>query len=128
MEVRKHLPRIVSILCGKPAEREMLRQVVFTLVNSPVSVLPAHQPRLRPDQQFSPAELLVTLHRNEKEAGLKPTMEAIDICFSITEVYRSEVLGVVLQQISDEQELPTLFLRTVRFLPLTLCSKGSQMP
>ncbi len=39
---------------------------------------------------------------------------AIGICFSMTDVFRSEILAVVMQQIMDEPTLPVLFLRTVR--------------
>src|SRR5882757_409010 len=38
---------------------------------------------------------------------------AIGICFSMTDVFRSEILAVVMQQILDEPVLPTLFMRTV---------------
>jgi hypothetical protein len=38
---------------------------------------------------------------------------AIGICFSMTDVYRSEILAVVMQQIVDKPVLPVLFLRTV---------------
>jgi symplekin len=38
----------------------------------------------------------------------------------MTDVYRSEVLGAVMQQIVDQPTLPTLFLRTVRLLPVVL--------
>jgi hypothetical protein len=38
---------------------------------------------------------------------------AIGICFSMTDVFRSEILAVVMQQIMDEPVLPVLFLRTV---------------
>ena len=41
---------------------------------------------------------------------------AITICFSMTDIYRSEILAVVIQQIMDEPVLPVLFLRTVRML------------
>lgn len=39
---------------------------------------------------------------------------AIGICFSMTDVFRSEILAVVMQQIMDEPVLPVLFLRTAR--------------
>jgi len=45
------------------------------------------------------------------------TIIAIGICFSMTDVFRSEILAVVMQQIMDEQTLPVLFLRTVRIVP-----------
>lgn len=41
------------------------------------------------------------------------TLAAISICFSMTEVFRSEILGVVMQQIMDEPAIPLLFMRTV---------------
>ena len=41
------------------------------------------------------------------------TFSAIGICFSMADIYRSEILAVVMQQIVDEPVLPTLFLRTV---------------
>ena len=42
-----------------------------------------------------------------------PGSLAIGICFSMTDVFRSEILAVVMQQIMDEPVLPVLFLRTV---------------
>jgi len=41
---------------------------------------------------------------------------AINVCFSMTDIFRSEVLGAVMQQLIDESNLPTLFLRTVSLL------------
>jgi hypothetical protein len=37
----------------------------------------------------------------------------------MTDVFRSEILAVVMQQIVDEPVLPVLFLRTVCCLPST---------
>jgi hypothetical protein len=39
---------------------------------------------------------------------------AIGICFQIVDVFRSDVLAAVMQQLLDSAVLPTLFLRTVR--------------
>lgn len=79
---------------------------------------------------------MVLLHESEKEIGLKSAIEgaclalisvpmfmrsfippAIGICFSMTDVFRSEILAVVMQQIVDEPALPVLFLRTVCYFP-----------
>ena len=38
---------------------------------------------------------------------------AIGICFSMTDIFRSEILAAVLQQIVEEPVLPTLFMRTI---------------
>lgn len=76
---------------------------------------------------------MVLLHECEKEIGLNSAKEgtfppqsarsiqliafdyfaAISICFSMTDVYRSEILAVVMQQIMDEPVIPLLFMRTV---------------
>jgi symplekin len=87
-------------------------------------------PRVRQSELLTPAELMVLLHEAEKEIGLKSAIEgssnvllagrlltyygaAIGVCFSMTDVFRSEILAVVMQQIVDEPVLPVLFLRTV---------------
>lgn len=94
-------------------------------------------PRVRQSELLTPAELMVLLHESEKEIGLKSAIEgafeevepfygtdlssaAIGICFSMADIYRSEILAVVMQQIVDEPVLPTLFLRTVT-APSILC-------
>lgn len=48
---------------------------------------------------------------------------AIGICFSMTDVFRSEILGSVMQQIVDEPVLPVLFLRTVSNVRSHICVK-----
>jgi symplekin len=62
---------------------------------------------------LTPVELLVLIHLSEKEIGIKQSIEAVAICFSMTEAFRPEVLGAFMQQIVDEATLPTLFMRTV---------------
>ena len=56
-------------------------------------------------------------------------LTAISICFQMTDVFRSEILAVVMQQIMDEPVLPILFLCTVnpktshmQTVRLTCCS------
>jgi symplekin len=39
--------------------------------------------------------------------------KAIGICFSMTDIFRSEILAAALQQIVEEPVLPTLFMRTI---------------
>ncbi|CDZ97637.1 mRNA cleavage and polyadenylation factor II complex, subunit PTA1 [Phaffia rhodozyma] len=116
-EIRKQLPRIISILGGQVPEPDLVHQILSQLLTTPPQTFFAEGngniPRVKPSEQFSPAELMVLLHHCEKDSGLKATRDAIDICFSMTDVYRSEVLAVVMQQIVDEPELPTLFLPTI---------------
>ncbi|EPQ56463.1 hypothetical protein GLOTRDRAFT_59735 [Gloeophyllum trabeum ATCC 11539] len=115
-DIVRHLPRIVSILNGNTEEKNLVRSVFSAIVTTPpetFGTVTSNLPRVRQSELLTPAELMVLLHSAEKEIGLKAAIEAIGICFSMTDVFRSEILAVVMQQIVDQPVLPTLFLRTV---------------
>ncbi len=116
----------------------MVRTVIRHVVSPPVDLsLSTNVVREKKDD-VSPADMLVMLHDQEKEIGLKPAMEgesdnshpfagrrlnkfprtAIDLCFGLTDLFPSEVFAVFMQRIIDGTTLPTLFMRTVRSLPL----------
>ncbi|TFY68492.1 hypothetical protein EVJ58_g962 [Rhodofomes roseus] len=115
-DIHRHLPRIVSVLNGQPEPKNVVRAVFGSVVQTPpqtFGTVSSNLPRVQQSERLSPAELMVLLHQSEKEIGLKSAIEAINICFSMTDVFRSEVLGAFMNQIVDEPVLPTLFLRTV---------------
>jgi len=113
-DIVRHLPRIVSLLNGKAEEKNLVRSVFMSIVSTPAqSTVTSNQPRVKQTDLLTPSELIVLLHESEKEIGLKAAMDAIGICFSMTEVFNQEVLAVVMQQIVDEPVLPVLFMRTV---------------
>ncbi|KAI0372816.1 hypothetical protein BV20DRAFT_1034476 [Pilatotrama ljubarskyi] len=115
-DIIRHLPRIVSILNGTPEPKNLVRSVFSSIVTVPPETfgkVTSNLPRVRQSELLTPAELMVLLHQAEKEIGLKSAIEAIGICFSMTEIFRSEILAVVMNQLVDEPNLPTLFLRTV---------------
>ncbi|KAI9064047.1 hypothetical protein FKP32DRAFT_1714615 [Trametes sanguinea] len=115
-DIIRHLPRIVSILNGTPEPKNLVRSVFSSIVQVPPETfgkVTSNLPRVRQSELLTPAELMVQLHQFEKEIGLKSAIEAIGICFSMTEIFRSEILAVVMNQLVDEPNLPTLFLRTV---------------
>ena len=135
-DILRHLPRIVSMLNGTSESNKLVRSVFSSIVTTPpqsFGTVTSNVPRVRQSELFTPAELMVVLHEKEKEIGLKSTIEgthvgygdpgkpclmctaspAIGICFSMADIYRSEILAVVMQRIVDEPVLPTLFLRTV---------------
>ncbi|RPD64406.1 hypothetical protein L226DRAFT_506092 [Lentinus tigrinus ALCF2SS1-7] len=115
-DILRHLPRIVSILNGTPEPRNLVRSVFSSIVTTPPDTfgkVTSNLPRVRQSELLTPAELMVLLHESEKEIGLKSAIEAITICFSMTDIFRSEILAVVMNQLVDEPNLPTLFLRTV---------------
>ncbi|CCM02435.1 uncharacterized protein FIBRA_04534 [Fibroporia radiculosa] len=115
-DILRHLPRIVSILNGKPEPKNLVRSVFSSIVTTPPQTfgsVTSNLPRVRQSELLTPAELMVLLHESEKEIGLKSAIEAIGICFSMTDIFRSEILAVVMNQLMDDPVLPTLFLRTV---------------
>lgn len=81
--MRRQLPRIISILPGKPpapdvppAERETVRQILTQVIASPTPANATPVVRKKAlEKGFTPVELLVLLHNCEKESGLKATMD-----------------------------------------------------
>ncbi|PWN49146.1 hypothetical protein IE53DRAFT_160920 [Violaceomyces palustris] len=115
-EIMKKLPKVVTILSSKAAEdRSLVKSVFQSIVTTPpqgFGSVSSNLPRVRQTELLTPVELMGLLHQAEKEIGLKNTVAAIQICFSMTDVFRSEVLGAVLNQILEEPNLPVLFMRT----------------
>ncbi|SPO30932.1 related to Symplekin [Ustilago trichophora] len=116
-EIMKRLPRVVTILASRqPEDRALIKSVFQSIVQMPpqgFGSVSSNLPRVRQTELLTPVELMGLLHHAEREIGLKNTVAAIQICFSMTDVYRSEVLAAVLNQISEDQNLPMLFMRTV---------------
>lgn len=116
-EIMKRLPRVVTILASRqPEDRSLIKSVFQSIVQMPpqgFGSVSSNLPRVRQTELLTPVELMGLLHHAEREIGLKNTVAAIQICFSMTDVYRSEVLAAVLNQISEDQNLPMLFMRTV---------------
>nr|GAT46745.1 predicted protein [Mycena chlorophos] len=114
-DIIRHLPRIVSILNGDAETKNLVRSVFSSIVTTPPQTfsVTSNLPRIRQSELLTPQELMALLHDAEKEIGLQAAKEAISVCFSMTDVFRSDVLAAVMQQIMDEPVLPVLFLRTV---------------
>ncbi|KAG0203738.1 hypothetical protein BGX28_004086 [Mortierella sp. GBA30] len=137
------LPRIVSLLRGTERERRTVTDVFMKLLkgtggnapshSSPTSAISrrdsvaggsvaqlnangplASQPSTSVQgPMLSPSELLIELHAMEDAVGWKSACEAMDICFNHPEIYKSEIIAVVLQQLLDQANVPSLFMRTV---------------
>ncbi|KAG0353419.1 hypothetical protein BG005_007290 [Podila minutissima] len=141
-EVLAALPRIVGLLKGTERERRTVTDVFLKLLTGTKSsgamtagsgapglnrrnsvVAGSGQPLASVSSQptaaqtkdpvLSPSELLVTLHSMEDTVGWKAACEAMDICFNHPEIYKSEIIAVVLQQLLDQPTIPSLFMRTV---------------
>jgi symplekin len=146
------MPKMVGILCNKPAEREMVRQVFRHVVSPVLDLSQSTNVAREKTADLTAADLLVLLHDQEKEIGLKAAIEgeavptfkcgddprlthlrfvAIDICFGLTDLFTSEVFAVFMQRIIDGTTLPVLFMRTVSCGPpeyQTLLSLKSNPP
>ncbi|QRV74154.1 symplekin [Ceratobasidium sp. AG-Ba] len=113
-DIMKNLPRIVGMLNGKPEPKALVKSAFQAIVAAPPDSFTkgsSNQPRMKQSEQLTPVDLMVLLHE-DKDIGIKPAIEAIGICFQIVDVFRSDVLAAVMQQLLDSPTLPTLFLRT----------------
>lgn len=84
------------MLLNTPDSRDIVRTAFATLI-----------------QKLTPADLLVALHN--ASTAIKPTIEAIGICFSMTTVFRSDVLVASMVRIADlpSGSIPIVFMRTI---------------
>ncbi|XP_066559838.1 symplekin isoform X1 [Amia ocellicauda] len=63
---------------------------------------------------LTPGELLIALHNiDSSKCDMKSIIKATNLCFSERNVYSSEVLAVVMQQLMEQSPLPMLLMRTV---------------
>uniref|UniRef100_A0A4W5JVS2 Symplekin scaffold protein n=1 Tax=Hucho hucho TaxID=62062 RepID=A0A4W5JVS2_9TELE len=63
---------------------------------------------------LTPGELLISLHNvDSTKCDMKSIIKATNLCFGEKNVYTSEVLAVVMQQLMEQSPLPILLMRTV---------------
>uniref|UniRef100_A0A7N8Y782 Symplekin n=1 Tax=Mastacembelus armatus TaxID=205130 RepID=A0A7N8Y782_9TELE len=63
---------------------------------------------------LTPGDLLIALHSiDSNKCDMKSIIKATNLCFGEKNVYTSEVLAVVMQQLMEQNPLPMLLMRTV---------------
>ncbi|KAM4561543.1 symplekin [Fundulus diaphanus] len=63
---------------------------------------------------LTPGDLLIALHNiDSSKCDMKSIIKATNLCFGEKNVYTSEVLAVVMQQLMEQSPLPMLLMRTV---------------
>ncbi|KAM7380888.1 hypothetical protein PAMP_004158 [Pampus punctatissimus] len=63
---------------------------------------------------LTPGDLLISLHNiDSTKCDMKSIIKATNLCFGEKNVYTSEVLAVVMQQLMEQSPLPILLMRTV---------------
>ncbi|WVO15435.1 hypothetical protein L204_103093 [Cryptococcus depauperatus] len=92
-DIKKQLPNIVTLL-GDSTAKDMVKTAFASIL-----------------QKMTPADLMVALH--QEGAPLKLTIEAIGICFSMTQVFRGDVLANAMSQIAKLPTIPLMFVRTL---------------
>jgi symplekin len=75
-EIIRQLPRIVSMLNGKPEEKSLVRSVFVAIVEPPSQgKVSSNMPRMRESELLKPNELLVLLHDSNKGFSMKCAIE-----------------------------------------------------
>ncbi|SCV67819.1 BQ2448_5430 [Microbotryum intermedium] len=111
-ELKAYIPRIILLLDGTPERKSLIRSV-FLAATAPPSEKGAMASRSKINL-LTAVELMSVLHQSDAISGLKPAIEAISICFSMTDAFRPEILSSFMQYTLDHfSTIPTLFLRTV---------------
>lgn len=73
----KNLPRIVSVLNGKPEPKALVKSAFQAIVAAPPDSFTkgsSNLPRMKQSEQLTPVDLMVLLHE-DKEIGIKPAIE-----------------------------------------------------
>ncbi|WVQ92978.1 hypothetical protein IAU59_000040 [Kwoniella sp. CBS 9459] len=92
-EIEKQLPRIISLLAN-PEDKDLVKSAFASMLG-----------------KITPADLLVSLHQDCPPTKL--TIDAIGICFSMTTVFRSDVLANAISRVADLPVLPVVLVRTI---------------
>ncbi|WVF65302.1 hypothetical protein IAT40_000026 [Kwoniella sp. CBS 6097] len=92
-EIEKQLPRVISLLAN-PEDKDLVKTAFASMLS-----------------KITPADLLVSLHQDCPPTKL--TIDAIGICFSMTTVFRSDVLANAISRVADLPVLPVVLVRTI---------------
>lgn len=103
-DLLRSLPRICALLRTENG-KETVQKAFTDIITG--------QNRQGDERHAAAADLLAALHVQEKQIGLKIALEAIDLCFSMSDYFPQQVLAMVLNRIVDETPLPTLSMRTI---------------
>lgn len=101
-EVMEALPKLIKL------NPMVVKEVFNRLMSSHVHSDSLYQSPL------TPVELLVALHNiDPTKCDIKTTIKAANLCFAEKATYTEEVLAIVMQQLMEQDPLPTLLMRTV---------------
>lgn len=101
-EVMEALPKLIRL------NPMVVKEVFNRLMGSHVSSDSVYHSPL------TPVDLLVALHNiDPTKCDMKTIIKAANLCFNERTTYTQEVLALVMQQLMEQDPLPTLLMRTV---------------
>ncbi|ORY33531.1 hypothetical protein BCR33DRAFT_723132 [Rhizoclosmatium globosum] len=113
-QILQFLPKLIALLDGSE-ERERLVEAglvkIFASDQDPTTVLLpvlALNKLAELDKKVSPVEVLMAIHNMEGPVDLKCCLEGTKLCIKHPEIFKQEVLAIVIQQLVDQQKIPTL--------------------
>ncbi|KAJ3066104.1 hypothetical protein HDU98_010584 [Podochytrium sp. JEL0797] len=116
-QVLHFLPKLISLLDGSEARERLVETGLFKVIASDQDLIPSvvivPKAPAELEKKANPAEILIAIHNMEGTVDLKLCLEGTKLCIKHPEVYKQEVLAIVIQQLVDQQKIPTLFMRTV---------------
>lgn len=107
-ETMNFLPDVFALLPEQAPEKSKQFGVLKTLVSRLVS-----PPSEGEKPLMSPAEIMIAMHNMEETIGVRKLVALTQICFGLPDLFKSEQLAIVLQQLVDQPKLPTIMMRTV---------------
>lgn len=73
-EILRYLPRVISLLDGTPQKKAAIRSIFLSVIAPPAHFSSINSLRTR-SESLTPVELMLFLHKHDKEMGLKNTIE-----------------------------------------------------
>ncbi|KAJ3211892.1 hypothetical protein HDU82_004582 [Entophlyctis luteolus] len=118
-QVLQFLPKFISLLDGSE-EREVLVEQglikILTLESQAAASAEAAVGSRKQnvvDRRLTPADILIAIHNLEGTIDLKMCLEGTKLCIKHPEIFKQESLAIAIQQLVEQQKIPTLFMRTV---------------
>lgn len=73
--ILRYLPKIVTLLNNTPEQKSVIRSCFLSVTAPPSQLVGANHPNRTKSDLITAVELMTLLHKSEKEAGLKCTIE-----------------------------------------------------
>jgi len=123
-EVVRWLPHVIKLLDGTPLKKAQTRSIFLSIIAPPAHFSSINSLRTRSDS-ITPVELMMYLHKHDKEMGLKNTIEGASLVLLLLSLPRADALLPRAQPSRSASRWPTA--SAPRSSPPS-CSKPSTSP